>query len=272
MKILKVTDTHYGHSNKTHKIHSKLFKRMAHIIETESVDVILHGGDWISCDQHQLPRTWKMFREAFPGIPILGVKGNHDLWNWEIFGVHPKKKAYAKLPMLRNIPAIYAQQEEWADQYDIHMLQGKPYETDEVIIYGFDGWYAKPNTSNDKKFMPKDYEGCPIGTWLLHQATSEFDTILEMARFEKDKKKILVSHMPPHDKRLGDNLLESMNAPSRWVEFIIENFDTFCFGHTHFPVDILLEHGNKSCRFINAGTDYLRNHGYDNPRIKLFEV
>ena len=152
------------------------------------------------------------------------------------------------------------------------MLPNNPYETDDTIIYGFDGWYAQHSGSNDHKFMPKMVESAPIGVWLNKQAHDEFDTILELARFEK-KKKMLLTHMCPHDRRLGENMRADMNANPRWLPFMIDAFDTVCLGHTHWTGDTIVEHGNKSCRFINAGTDYDQySHGYNKPKYFIFEV
>lgn len=83
MKIAITTDTHLGHSHNTYKVHTKFLKKLRKDCDENEVDVLIHAGDWISHNQHQLPRAFKMFREAMGGLPILGVEGNHDCLDTE---------------------------------------------------------------------------------------------------------------------------------------------------------------------------------------------
>ena len=78
MKIAVTTDTHFGFSHNTHKIHEKFLIKLATACKEENVEMLIHNGDWITKNQHELPRTWKMFREALGDLPILTVMGNHD--------------------------------------------------------------------------------------------------------------------------------------------------------------------------------------------------
>jgi len=273
MKLITTTDTHYGHSSRTHRVHEKFLLRLKRKCEEENIDALLHAGDWISCEQHQLPRTWKMFREIFgPDFPILSVIGNHDIWNQEIFSTSIRQRVWAKLPGLTSYAAIKSQHEKWAKEYNIHLLEGNPYETDTVIIYGFNGWYYYfSSESSDANSIPRMHESSPLQPFLSWEATNEFGAVSEMAKYEK-KKKILVSHMPPYTQEL-ERLTERMCANPKMLPYIIKDFDVFCFGHTHFTTNKILEHGNSGCRFINAGTDWDQHScGYDKPKYLIFEV
>ncbi len=276
MKIMKITDTHYGFSRKTHKIHMKFLQNAAHVAEKEGVHRLLHTGDWIANNQHQLPRTWRMHREYFGNLPIDAVLGNHDLWNDEIFNVPLKKRIYAKRPDLCNYDAIVTQQKDWAAEYKINLLNDNPVETHDWVIYGFNGWYhAIDSGSTDLKRIPPVVQSCPTNSFLANKAHKELDEIIELARYET-RKKMLVTHMPPYtDKLIG--LLQNMCANPRFLEFIVQHFDVFCFGHTHFKEEKWIEEviGNTvhRCRFINAGTEYCNHyHGYDRPRYQIIEV
>lgn len=267
MKFALVTDTHYGFNHKTHRIHEKFLKKLNEECIEAGVDALIHCGDWISNNQHQLPRTWKMFREALGDLPILSVRGNHCLWNYETFHYSQIKKIRKKEVDVSSLHQMYDLHDQWAEEHNIWLLQRHPYEFKDVVVYGFDGWYANASISNDHKFMPKMVESCPTGVWLGKQAHDELDTLIEMAKWES-KKKILVSHFAPHDDRLGENMIAEMNANPNWLPFISENFNVFCFGHTHLPVDTMID----KCRFINAGTVYEKNYGYNNPRFQIFEI
>ena len=74
MRIALTTDTHFGASNNTQKIHERFLKKLV----GENFDVLVHTGDIVSHKQKQLYRSLQMFREALGEIPMLIVLGNHD--------------------------------------------------------------------------------------------------------------------------------------------------------------------------------------------------
>lgn len=74
MRVAVTTDTHYGVSKNTDKIHSKFLKKLM----SESFDILVHTGDIASHKQKHLYRSLQMFREALGDIPMLVVLGNHD--------------------------------------------------------------------------------------------------------------------------------------------------------------------------------------------------
>jgi predicted phosphodiesterase len=288
MKIALVTDTHYGHSNRTHKVHEKFLKKLAKSCVEEKVDVLIHAGDWISVNQHQLPRTFKMFREAMGDIPILGVLGNHDHWDYDYWGVPAKKRRFAKHPAGMSLPRMMAQHKEWAEEYNIQLLENNPYRHDEqgeddVVIYGFNGWYNQtPPNTNDPGQMAKMYETCPAHVYLANKASKDLNWVLsevELVECENEKvKKICVTHFPPYSKQaryLG------FCANPKYLNFIADKFDVLLVGHSHQQEDFIEEVEDfndegtwiNTLRCINAGTEFdPHSGGYDKPNFKIFEV
>jgi len=280
MKFAMTTDTHYGFTNRTHKIHEKFLRRLSAACEKEKVDAFIHCGDWVITDQHQLKRTWKMFRDALGDMPIFTVLGNHDHWNKEIFSVALRKRIYAKYPLLDNYMAIENQWREWAGEYDIFLMEDSHWSNDEVAIFGFNGWYDEiPVNTNDSNFMPKRHHEVPIDTYLRHKAFKHFDQCLQDSAEIKIKKQgvktLLITH---HASYTFQQHYRFMCANQGWMDYIAEEFDIYCVGHSHQPEDFIhtacngnIEH---SVRCINAGTlhRYEGDHGYDSPRFVTFEI
>lgn len=277
MKIAYTSDTHYGFSSKTHKIHVSFLKESSDICISENVDLIIHCGDWISHNQHQLPRTWKMFREAFGDLPILAVKGNHDLWDYDYWGVHPKRRSYAKHPSGMSYSTLVTQHRDWANEFGITLLQDNYFEKDDVIITGFDGWYSGTDTgTNDASFMFPYHESCPISPFLSSQAYKCLDNAINLVNQDKysNFKKICVTHHPPYSKNPA---YLKMCANPNYLKHITTSFDYLFVGHSHQTEDWINEEvvGNEvfSCRVLNPGTDFDKNnHGYDNPRLGIIEI
>lgn len=267
-KFIKLTDTHYGHNHKTHKRHEAILSKTRELIEKEDVKALIHAGDWISHNQHQLPRTWAMFRKHLGDIPILTVRGNHDFWCYDQFN-KGKKGRFAK-PYFHNFEEMLIEHHKWADDNNIYLMEKGPVIINHAVIFGFDGWYAFPGRTNDHNYMHRVIQSAPVAQYLGYKAYSDFARILEEVKDEKysNLTKVLITHMPPFDLRLGDYMLDYMSANSSYMQFIIDNFNICCFGHTHFPVDIIIE----GCRFINSGTDFKQNHGYNYSLAKIFEV
>lgn len=266
--FIKVTDTHYGHNHNTHKCHEKLLKAIKEKTKELEITALIHSGDWISVNQHELPRTWAMFRKYLGDLPIFAVRGNHDLWNYEQF-YDARKAHYAKHTFI-TIESMYEQHQKWAEEYNIKLLTPDPLIINDIAIFGFDGWYHKRGYTNDGEYMIRHVESAPTDSWLNREAYNHFMQVLENVEKEeyKDLKKMLITHMPPYSLKIRDDSREDMNANPRMMEGITENFDVFCFGHTHRPVDKIID----GCRFINAGNDYLVNHGYNHSLLKTFEL
>ena len=201
MKVAITTDTHYGYDHNTHKIHVKFLNKLRKACEDNDVKALIHCGDWIACDQHQLPRTWKMFREAMGNLPIIGVKGNHDRWDHSYWGVPARKRRWAKHPAGMSFVSMEEQHQEWADEYNIHLLQDNPYRYDDrgeedTSIIGYNGWYrdALPQT-NDLGRMFKAVESCPAGAYLQNQAHKNLQKCLdEVSYLECENPKLKIAN------------------------------------------------------------------------------
>ena len=257
-KIALTTDTHYGISPKTCLILEKFLIKLA----SEDFDVLIHTGDWISHKQAQMEKVFKLFRKHI-NKPILGVLGNHDLWDQDSWG-HNNKRAYKQT--LQSYEEMKVQQRSLMQQYEIDYLQDLyPYIfEDKVAIYGFDGWYHYlPPPSNDHYFMPQFIKNCPADQYLNYRAYKTLDAILlhldELKISKPHLKTVCVTHHPPYN---FDPVWLSMSANPQFMEVISEKFNYFFVGHSHKNEDWL----KGSCRVVNAGSDYNR------PNYKIIEV
>src|SRR6202453_1149605 len=156
MKGLLTSDTHYGFSQKTHRIHEKFLEHLAQVIKLNDVRFLIHSGDWSTNKQDQLERTLLMFRK-YISIPIIAVRGNHCLWDYQ--------KAKVRRMHWGEMQQKHA---EWFKAADIHHLENQgPMTIDDHIIVGWDGWYHNVNPpTNDASQMISNIEGCP--THLFH--------------------------------------------------------------------------------------------------------
>jgi predicted phosphodiesterase len=290
MKIAITTDTHYGHDHRTHKIHEKFLKDLKNSCDENRVDAVIHSGDWISCNQHQLPRTFKMFRDALGDLPILGVLGNHDFWDFDYWGVPIAKRRWAKHPAGMSHAHMVLQHMEWAKDYNIHLLQKNPFRFDafgsnDTVIMGYNGWYNDPMPmTNDSKYMASMYESCPLGVYLKNEAYKNLFWCLDevdcVKSENKNVKKVLVTHMPYHSK---NKKYLNFCANPRYLDFVSEKFDCLIVGHSHQTEDFIhtCEISRDSCdkiekndiRIVNAGT-YFDNisGGYNKPKFLIIDI
>jgi len=264
MKLAITTDTHLGASNNTQKIHEKFLIKLME----ESFDVLVHTGDIASHKQKQLYRSLQMFREALGDIPILFILGNHDLWSQEDWNQNNRR--YNKRTSYEQMKA---NQRDWFDELNVHYLQDSEFiYNDEVIFYGYDGWYKNMNPpSNDKHWMPTVAKMCPINQYLNYRATKTLDNILMsaegMRRVKPHLKMVCATHHSLTPYRGGH---DTMNGDPKHLDFLSENFDYVLNGHSHQEVDQMHEYtfGNSvhTCRVINVGSDY------DKPKYKIIEI
>lgn len=282
MKFAVTSDTHAGHSDKTHKRHLKFLKKLRYEMEKQDIKYLLHNGDWTSSKQHQLRRTWSFWREELgPEIKILTVRGNHDLWDYDSY-YRPLKQQKHHTDHIGGMPYHHMMNNhiQWAGDSDICLLEDHgPIILDDVVIFGFDGWYNEiPPNTNDITFMPKIYNSVPIHTYLNWKASKELDKCLErsaeLKHEQPGKKHILMTHHPSYSKQRG---YESMCANPRWMPYIAEEFDFYLVGHSHQTEDwkYNTSDGLHSIRCINAGTDTKRSHGghgYDAPNFIIFDT
>ena len=248
LKCLLTSDTHYGHTHKTHKRHEKFFEQ----IKKEDFDLLIHAGDWSSSRQDQFRRTMAMFRrELGDDVPILAVRGNHDFWDF--------KKGGRKMQRKYFLPELMRMHDEWFDEYNITYLGRSMYQQDDVVFVGFDGWYGSSNPpTNDGHFMIRDVEGCPTMTYMANKAHKDLDLLLQRD-YSKFRKSVCVSHFPPFS---GDWKGKGFSANFSFFQPMKDKFDVLCFGHSHRRVD-REEDGTK---IYNCGSDY------DKPNYIIFEV
>lgn len=249
MKLLLTSDTHYGHSAKTHQIHEKFLAKLAEEVARHNVQAVIHAGDWSSSRQDQLYRTMKMFRNALPGIPIVTSLGNHDLWQ-------VGKNKYSRMLMHGH---LLEQHKAWFKELDIHHLEQGPFIIDDVIIMGFDGWYKLTNPpTNDADRMVSNIEGVPAMVYLAGQTYKKLDNILQQD-ISQYRASVMVTHHPPFTE---DNDYLDYCANTNYFQPIKDKFDAFCTGHSHHYWNEVQD----GCQILNSGSNY------DKPKYLIFDV
>jgi len=244
MKILLTTDSHMGFSQKTYQILEKKLKEIDH----NSYDIVVHCGDWISHKQSQWKTVLKLFRN-YIDKPILGVTGNHDLWDAE-----------QQFLSLEDVQKYHL---EMFKKYDIHYLERNPYIKDNISFYGFNGWYSNTNPpSNDWMRIPNNPPR-DLNKILRNNAHRRLQEILIQS--EKDtNQKICITHvssLPYRNSYIKDDY--SMAANPKYKNMIADVFDFYFMGHSHLVVQELHPSG---CGMINAGSDY------DQPKFMIIEL
>jgi predicted phosphodiesterase len=232
------------------------------------VDLLVHGGDWIADNQHQLPRTWKMFRKYLGDLPILTVNGNHDFWDRDYWGSPVRKRSYCRHPSGMSLNEMFLQHKDWALEHNIHLLRDKPFIKEDTIFYGFNGWYGHSNPpTNDSKYMNPLYESAPTSLYLSNLAYKELDKIILDINTQHDyKNKVCVTHFPPYSK---DSRYEIYCANTSFINPIEENFDLLIVGHSHQTEDW----NYKSLRIVNPGTYFdPMSGGYNKPKFVIIEI
>jgi predicted phosphodiesterase len=228
MKLLLFTDPHRGFNENTSKIHDKVFNGL----KGAEFDAVVVSGDWGITQLEHVKKAFKAFRVAFPDKPIVGVLGNHDLWDQKT------KSIEFKFQMINK----------FAQEFNIHLLEKNPFEQNGVVILGFNGWYHYPHPdTRDAEYMTQYVGGETVDNYLRKKADEAIYAIMD---YPKDGKKIVVvTHFPC--------LVEAMDNP-QWNgnpqhgEVLKDFSDLVIFGHTHSPVDMVM----GKTRVVNVGADY----------------
>lgn len=230
MKALILTDLHRGYTDNTPRIHDKAF---AYINSNERFDMVLVSGDLGTSKLKDVSNCFKALRKAFPKIPILVVLGNHDLWD----------KTYRSLR--QKIEKI----KDFAEEFDIQLLENNPWENENLIIMGYDGWYKyDPIQSRDAEFMRHMFiEDTPQFHWLRQKADAAVNFILDYDR--KNKKTIVMTHFPIIDELID---IPELSGNPMHGQVLLPISDVIIFGHSHLAVDEMI----GKTRVINAGSDY----------------
>lgn len=253
MKIALVSDLHYGMDGKTHNKLLKFAKRLQEAILKEDVKVLIVAGDSASTRQRHVKRLFELLREHI-SIPILAVRGNHDFW---CGSDRQDSNIYVSLQDVYNF-----HRQVFSDN-DIHHLD-EPFEIEDVLICGFDGWYSSTNPpSNDAYWMPKQSgQGSDTMTYLTHKAWKDLQKCLDLDT-SKYRKKVIVTHHNVHVCYYhGAPGMPEMSGPYCFYDEIKEKFDVLCYGHTHQRD----EADDNGFRRYNAGADY------NKPNYIIFEV
>ena len=243
MKIILTSDTHYGHSSKTHRRHEKFLRK----VNNEKPDLLIHAGDWASNRQHQFYRSMKMFKESLD-CPIFAVRGNHDFWQL-------REKGKSKL----SIEELVRQHEAWFRELGIHHASLGELKLGGFNFYGFDGWYRSVNPpTNDEAMLPFTNEGLTTMERLTRKAYVDLANLLDTLSGEKEKR-VLVTHFPPFTE---NPFYRDMNGNENYLPIFEEHFGYLMCGHSHKECD--WEY--KSLHIYNSGADY------DAPRFKVINL
>ena len=162
MKILLISDIHWGFSHNTARIWTKYVRKIA------DFDVLVIAGDLASHRPEQFARGLRFFRAFAGDKPILMVRGNHDLWGGSR-GLEDEHDAALLASGVRSLDdsrigaslastLLFCNPDESPCAVDRISLSGStvamgskrgPVVVDDVLFCGFDGWYAKEPTPND---------------------------------------------------------------------------------------------------------------------------
>lgn len=268
MKLALISDTHYGMDGKTHNKHNKFWKKLSKEIEKQDIKVLIWAGDLASFRQRHLRRSLEHCREHID-IPVVLVRGNHDFWD----GIDKKDKMSA----MRSLDQLFELHKKWFRDNDIHHLENNPFVIDDIIICGFDGWYAvKDPQTNDKHWMPKFIQGQPfVQEYMVSKAWKDLDVCLN-TDLSGYRKSILVTHhnpyvycpYPDYYSRTVDEVLKEgiiytgHGANLKFLPEIRDKFDILCCGHTHVFRDDTYE----GIQIYNCGSDY------NKPKWLIFEA
>jgi len=244
MKILHITDLHYGFTKNTYNALNRFFEKLASKYE---FDIVVNSGDWICNNQKSWKQAFKMIRKHIPTKPILGVKGNHDYWHNDSY-----VKVDGKLDRLRTVESRIKYQKSIWNEYNIQYLEDKPYITNDVEIYGLDGWYSKANPpTRDYDYIPSFIGGKPASFWFNYKTHQKLEGIFNKIT-PNNKVKLLVTHfgcLP--DELYHEDLSSDMNG-SNYFEFLKDHFNGILYGHTHKRHKI----SHEGVDIFNAGSDY----------------
>lgn len=230
MRILITSDTHTGFDNKTDHIHRT---RMFPAMKEQAPELVIHAGDWGIRRKENVFKAFRDFRKNFPDIPIIGVLGNHDYWQYGTL-----KKDHQSLIAQINTEAL---------DNGITLLNGFEAYFGKIVVFGFPGWYgSEPLCSNDPYNM---YKWVDSDSLLRQQSRECFEDAVVFARDSSFSPKICVTHFPPYSM---DPQWGGFCANQMYFDPLCEKFNYLIVGHSHQREDFF----HKGCRVINPGSDY----------------
>lgn len=237
VKILVLSDLHYGYNSNTAKVLSKFLQK---IVQKESpFDLCIISGDIVSHRQRQWQPVWKLLTTHIP-VPILFVLGNHDFWD--------RDRLYRNVDDL-----IKAQQENIFSKIpNIYYLNPTlPYIYDNLAVFGIDGWYKHNHPPTNDQFH------IPDGIWgmgrLRNRYYDQIDQFLDNCdNYKHIKNHIFVTHHEIYSSDGAINidfcgeykLFDKLQANSN-IKVIIQ-------GHTHKHIREQVE----DQLIVNVGSNY----------------
>jgi predicted phosphodiesterase len=252
MKVLFITDIHWGYSDKGNQRWIKYAKEL----KAKHPDaIIILGGDNGSNDvRHEIKCLSKM-REIFSDNPIYYLMGNHSYWNAsgrsEIFVEN--SKTYTLDGAQKIHQAIY----DCAKLLNIKYLPESPIIDHEskFIITGVSGWYESTQFyTNDCNHINNWSES---DEWLRKNCYEEFQKTIPLHETYRSKgyKTVLASHFHFHGdifdwKTSNGGWFGANRSYAQFMTYTDENW----FGHTHRSFNKVLD----KVHYINTGTDYAK--------------
>lgn len=213
------------------------------INELPECEILAIAGD-LTQGVEQMEPFLKMLRLTLPDTDIAVVMGNHDFWDSGV-------TTGAFFDALVYIQKLFK-------DYDIYDLNDACMVLDDIIMYGFNGWYcATDPPTNDRFYMPPKIENVPMNDYMYHRAVESVGMIIDSVRELDDaekKTKIIMTHFNLDDTELGGG--------SMWLQSLSDEFDILLEGHTHRE----LETSDCGIKRYNAGSDY----GF--PKYKLVKT
>ena len=228
MRALFFTDPHRGFNQNTSIIMDKVLLS----IDPSSFDIVIVSGDWGTMKLKHVKGAFKAFRRAYPDKVILGVLGNHDLWDKNI----------------KSLASKFQKINEFAIAYDIHLLEKNPYESGDYLFLGFNGWYAYDhNDTNDMLNIFPFTDGESTDNYLRRLAD---DAVNFMIDYPKENKTVIsVTHFPCIEEVMDK---PHWNGHPKHGEILLGFSDMIVFGHTHQAHDNVID----GVRVLNVGADY----------------
>lgn len=260
MKLLHLSDIHMNHSHNSVKIWRKFLRNK---IKKESFDIVVVVGDIASIKQKDLNTFFQLLREFIPNKKVYWVKGNHDFYdkkswfhgsyNYNLRQHNPRTRKW-------TYDKILDYHKDLCKKYNLIHLDGSFEELNkDIVLFGFDGWYAYEPQTNDYLMIPDNLRDNVI---LRNKAHNDLNNVLNtLEKYYKDENviKICMTHFPPYT---FDQNYRHMIANENYLKFICEEFDYFLLGHSHKDEDWHF----KDCRIINTGCDY------DKPQAKIIDI
>lgn len=258
INFLLTSDTHYGYSKNTHKLHERFLLQLQKEITFHDVKCLIHSGDWACNKQDQFERTMIMFRK-YIDIPIVAVRGNHELWDYRKDKFDPMKGEMVRGRKM-SWEVMDEKHKQWFKENNIHHLEsGGPMVIDDVIICGFDGWYYHMNApTNDGDMIVSHVGGA---TSMMYHSKRAYEALDKVLQVDTDpyRKAICVTH---HTLWVDNPHYASMTGNPSFLPHIKEKFDVLTTGHSH-------QYRNDTedeTLILNCGS------GYDKPKYIVFGV